>query len=1563
MVIKNETITLVLINYNKKPYIDQALQSVANQTYQPTKVILFDDCSTDGGDLILNEFAQQHKDWVRFIQPEHNLGSPAASMNRAISYVRTHLWAAMSADDFMHPDFLKHLIQKYHKGKYDVLISNVCLVNAEGGKIERKHFSFIPNDSEAATAIFEYRIYSARSMLIRTKFFTQLGGYNESLPVHEDHEMLIRMVLNGRVAFCEPAIYYHRIVDDGVTSTLRTNPIPWHKAFLFVYDTHYHSPLLFKRLGRESAIKAQLGYLKTTGLSMLIQQKTTTNTSTVFQGFNEILELFSVDLLDKHRPIVESFRQLAQSLGLVVGWHYFLDLAWTASHFPNPAGMTILDAGGGMGLLQWWLAERGARVISVDRQARSHVSSIFYNRFRIRGLRPIDTPSNLIPRKPQDDSDGEVVFYNCDLTDLAEIETNSVDAVVSISALEHNTLDGLAASVRELERVLRPGGLFLATMSATKTSDWFHQASKGWCLTEATLREYFGLQETKTNFAKYDQIFSELKECAELRDNLHPFYFRSGDNGMPWGAWNPQYQPVGIRKITSDTRKLQSAPPSPIRRRISLAEKVLVVSNALLSQYKDKHRGQRCVIIGNGPSLNKMDLSFLKDEITFGMNRIYLMFDKYDFRPTYYVSVNPLVIEQSIEDILKIQAPKFLSFNGLPYIHDSSDIVFLKSLGGPSFTKDPCVQGGLWEGYTVTYVAMQLAYFMGFNEVILIGVDHHFTTPGQPNQEVVSNGDDSNHFHPGYFGKGIRWNLPDLENSEIAYSLAKQVFEADGRRIIDATLDGKLNIFPKENYKELFEKYREIDQTKKGNLSETSFLNQQGEDLFTEGDLDGALNAFTKAIEINPNFATAHNNLGVFYWQSGETQKAVDHFAKAMEIDPNDRDTILNCGELFKSLEKIENAKNIYSSYLRKNPNDEEIVRALADLQDRKVIEVIDEDPEYLVSAIVSTYNSEKFIRGCLENLTDQTLYKKGLLEIIIINSGSEENEDAIIKEFLKDYKNIVYLYTPFRETIYKSWNRGVSIAKGKYLTNANTDDKHNIDSYEKLSGILENDHSIGLVYSYRYETTDSDLSWKNINKAKLKTWMPEFSRDILLEGCFCGPAPMWRFSLHMEWGLFDESFKSAGDYEFWLRASQTNRFKLFKEPMVLYYTNPKGLEKQEDRNKSETKKVWNKYRDKKHTIGTHEFSENLNTLKELNIDTRKYIVNRTSDGERNILQRCFNFAQNCLINKKYKDAETSIDFYRHNIDYNQFEKNDNRAINAPDVSIVIVAYKTNELLLECLNSLEMQSFHDFEIVVIDNGLNDQIKNELLLKRILYVRSPFNLYPSEGRNIGVHYARGKIIAFLDDDATVPSNYVETIIKAFNVYDICAFRGKVLPKTENPNNLKAQHYNLGEIAIPSSINIEGNSAFRRNVYLEMKGMNPLLFGMEGLELSYRISRKYGSCSTIYWPQTCIHHDYASTDEKLATKDNRHNLMRTYLSKKWLDIYHYHAGLEKYSHNKTLQKQGELLIKRRESNEKHGENVSNAKKEILEKMNQYYKSGDLCRTEEFLNRYQDLLKKGV
>lgn len=226
-------------------------------------------------------------------------------------------------------------------------------------------------------------------------------------------------------------------------------------------------------------------------------------------------------------------------------------------------------------------------------------------------------------------------------------------------------------------------------------------------------------------------------------------------------------------------------------------------SAAALSALKDQHRGKRCFILGNGPSLRQTDLSRLRGEYTFGLNRIYLLFPELGFPTTYLVTVNQLVIDQCAAELASVPALKFFPWTTRRHFIDVSETVYIRTYcARPKFSNH--VNQAIWSGATVTFVAMQLAYHIGFTEVILLGVDHSFVTQGKPHTAVISDGDDPNHFAPNYFGKGFKWQLPDLETSEIAYRMARQAFDADGRRIIDATIGGKLTIFPKVEYDTLF---------------------------------------------------------------------------------------------------------------------------------------------------------------------------------------------------------------------------------------------------------------------------------------------------------------------------------------------------------------------------------------------------------------------------------------------------------------------------------------------------------------------------------------------------------------------------------------------------------------------------------------------------------------------------------------------------------------------------------------------------------------------------------------
>ena len=205
--------------------------------------------------------------------------------------------------------------------------------------------------------------------------------------------------------------------------------------------------------------------------------------------------------------------------------------------------------------------------------------------------------------------------------------------------------------------------------------------------------------------------------------------------------------------------------------------------------FADRHKGKTCVIIGNGPSLKNVPIVFLKKYKSFGTNRIYMLDS---FVPTYYVSVNPLVIQQSAAEINGYPArAKFIADREAHLIPDCYPLV---SHGIRTFSYNPAAY--IFEGHTVTYVCLQLAFHMGFETALLVGVDHKYKVDGPPNSESVWQGDDPNHFSPDYF-RGARWHNPDLRNSEIAYSLAKKAFEDAGRRIVNLTEGTALKVFEK----------------------------------------------------------------------------------------------------------------------------------------------------------------------------------------------------------------------------------------------------------------------------------------------------------------------------------------------------------------------------------------------------------------------------------------------------------------------------------------------------------------------------------------------------------------------------------------------------------------------------------------------------------------------------------------------------------------------------------------------------------------------------------------------
>lgn len=211
-----------------------------------------------------------------------------------------------------------------------------------------------------------------------------------------------------------------------------------------------------------------------------------------------------------------------------------------------------------------------------------------------------------------------------------------------------------------------------------------------------------------------------------------------------------------------------------------------------------------------------------------------------------------------------------------------------------------------------------------------------------------------------------------------------------------------------------------------------------------------------------------------------------------------------------------------------------------------------------LVTAIVSTYSAERFIRGCLEDLVAQTLW--GEMEVLVIDSGSPQGESAICKEFVREHPQIRLLRTE-REPLYTAWNRAIPMARGKYLTNANTDDRHREDFMEIMVAALEASPDAALAYADQLvsQTENETFAQCARRDAKRRRW-PDFTPVDLMLRCITGSQPMWRKSLHAELGLFDTQYGIAADYDMWLRLAEKYELLHVQEPLGVLFDSPNTI-------------------------------------------------------------------------------------------------------------------------------------------------------------------------------------------------------------------------------------------------------------------------------------------------------------------------------------------------------------------------------------------------------------------
>ncbi len=230
------------------------------------------------------------------------------------------------------------------------------------------------------------------------------------------------------------------------------------------------------------------------------------------------------------------------------------------------------------------------------------------------------------------------------------------------------------------------------------------------------------------------------------------------------------------------------------------------------------------------------------------------------------------------------------------------------------------------------------------------------------------------------------------------------------------------------------------------------------------------------------------------------------------------------------------------------------------------------------ITIITSVYNGDQFIEGFLADITRQTIFDQ--CELIMINANSPGAEEPVIKKYMATYPNIIYKRLDFDPGLYGVWNLAIRIGSGKYITNANLDDRLAYNCYEVHAAELDKDPEIMLVYSDRYETTVPNETFENQTGTKFPPF-PQFCKEIM-STCWPSNNPMWRRSLHDQYGYFDVRYKISGDWDMWLRAVECGaKFKKIDGYYALFYCNPNGLSKNatlKDIKGKEDEMIWARY-------------------------------------------------------------------------------------------------------------------------------------------------------------------------------------------------------------------------------------------------------------------------------------------------------------------------------------------------------------------------------------------------
>ncbi len=212
---------------------------------------------------------------------------------------------------------------------------------------------------------------------------------------------------------------------------------------------------------------------------------------------------------------------------------------------------------------------------------------------------------------------------------------------------------------------------------------------------------------------------------------------------------------------------------------------------------------------------------------------------------------------------------------------------------------------------------------------------------------------------------------------------------------------------------------------------------------------------------------------------------------------------------------------------------------------------------EPIATALVSTWSSARYLRGCLDDLLQQSLGAR--LEIVVIDACSPENEGDIVRDYQSAHPNVRYVRSPVRESTSAAFDRGTALARGRYLSTANTDDRHHPEFFATMVDALEQHPQFGLAYADALITNRDNETWHRNTATKRFEW-PDYTPATALSCCLFGAQPVWRRAVHETVGGWDATLRHANDQDMFLRIARRFGAVHVREPLGLFLQRPDSV-------------------------------------------------------------------------------------------------------------------------------------------------------------------------------------------------------------------------------------------------------------------------------------------------------------------------------------------------------------------------------------------------------------------